>query len=118
MVLNTTRTTVSISIFGSTLSFLYYMLANEYVPIPIFNNVKNQTLNSTLNYSNPSFGIEYVRTKPGNVTFTIDQLTPGKNYDLYFFILNLNQIYNPTYFKLSFQTLGNHYYHLSINNIF
>jgi len=89
-VLSTTRTSAEIQIQGNTLAFLYFMVADLYVPVPIFSDVRDKVENETLSYSNPSFQVTYIKTASRTVTFTLEGLEPGKDYDFYCYIVNLN----------------------------
>jgi hypothetical protein len=66
----------------------------------------NQTVNQTLEYSDPIFGVTYIKQTPKTINFTVSDLTPGRSYQIYAYIMNLNQINNPAYLELDFATNG------------
>lgn len=101
------RSSAKITINGNTLAFVYYMVADRNVIPPIYSDVKNSILNQTALYSNPRFGVNYIKTRTRNVTFTITGLDPLRSYDFFVYITNLNQVYNPAYYSLNFTTKGN-----------
>ena len=82
-----TRSTVRINITVSTLSFVYYVIANRFMPEPSFSNVQSQNqgqqFNLNLTYSDPIYGVRYVKRTPKNITFTVTGLTPDMDYDVY-----------------------------------
>ena len=74
------------------------------MPVPTFINVQNQTENATLSHSNPIYGVAYVKQTPKNITFSVSGLEPNLDYDVYIYVMNLNQLNNDTYTKLQFST--------------
>jgi hypothetical protein len=82
------------------------MIADMYVPVPTFTEVKNQENALTLSYSHPMFNVTYVKTSAYYALITVTGLTPQHEYDMYTYVVNLNQINNPAYTKLSFSTVG------------
>lgn len=101
----TTKTTATITIEGTTLAFIYYVFGNRGMLPNSFQGTQNATYNETLEYSNPIYNVTYLKLNPRTVTFTISDLSPGIEYVLYAYIMNLNRIYNLTYAELSFKTL-------------
>ena len=96
--------TASFEITGSTLAFIYYVYGNIGMPPPLFPNVQNATFNQTLNYSNPAYGVNYITDAATPLGFTISDLTPGITYSIYFYIMNLNRVYQDQWYRLNFTT--------------
>ncbi|EGR28803.1 hypothetical protein IMG5_168390 [Ichthyophthirius multifiliis] len=101
-----TRSSVKLTIKGSQKGFLFFIIANQRIPIPTFLDVKNQKFNYTLSFSNPLFGINYIRRTDKKATFLIYDLKPDIDYEIYMFIMNMNNIENKTYKKIAFRTLA------------
>ena len=95
---------------------LYYSLSgydqNSYILNVTYVDVRYQNSNKTLNYSNKVYGVAYIKTLPANSEFTINGLTPGHDYEIFIFIMNMNQLYNVNFTKLYFHTNGNISYKL------
>lgn len=74
------------------------------MPDPIFDETRYPNLkNVTLSYSNPVYGVAYVRTiTTFDVNFTITNLSPNHDYEIFLFVMNLNKIENPKYSKVYF----------------
>jgi hypothetical protein len=100
------RSSATININGNTLAFIYFLVADRNVIPPIYYDVNNGILNQTAQYSNPRFGVNYIKNKARNVTFKITGLDPLRSYDFFAYITNLNQINNPSSFHLAFTTKG------------
>jgi len=80
-------------------------VADLHVPEPQFIDVQNKTSdNATLKYSNPQFGEAYIKTASLTVDIPIKGLTPGKEYDFYGYVMNMNGVVGSTYKRLSFTT--------------
>jgi len=92
------------------LSFIYYVIAHKNIPVPTFNDVSNKTINQTLEYSKPLFGETYIKRSPKNITFTVKGLEPGRDYQIYAYIMNLNQVHNEAFLVMDFSTNGNDYF--------
>lgn len=103
----TTRSTVTFNVTANTLSFIYFAIGYKNMPVPTFTDVKWKVDNTTLSYSKPVFDEDYIKRSPKNISITVSDLEPGRDYDIYAYIMNLNQISNPAYLKLSFSTKGN-----------
>jgi len=57
-----TRSKVTIDLVGDELGFIYYVIANRYIPVPYFYGVKNQNLlSSKYNDSRPIYGVGYIK---------------------------------------------------------
>lgn len=103
-VVSTDRSTATFTVTTNTLSFIYYVIAYKNMPVPTFADVSGKVANQTLEYSKPIFGETYIKKTPKEVTFTVSALTPGRDYQIYAYVMNLNQIYNPIYQRLDFST--------------
>lgn len=103
-VTTTDRSSATLYLTSNTLAFIYFMIADTRVPVPAFADVKSQTNTELMSYSNPIFGVNYVKTGAFDVTIKVTGLQPQHDYDFYAYIVNLNQVSNPVYLKLSFST--------------
>jgi len=74
------------------------------MPIPTFSDVSAKATNQTLEYSKPRFGETYIKRSPKNITFTVKGLEPGRDYQIYAYIMNLNQIHNDVFYVMDFST--------------
>lgn len=92
---------------GTTLAFVYYVYGHIGMPEPLFSDVQSQAFNETLNYSDPVYGVTYIKNTARDVDFTLTRLTPGISYTIYFYIMNLNKVFNPQAYQLNFTTDGN-----------
>jgi len=52
------------------------------------------------------YGTEYIRKTNLKTEFTISDLTAGIDYEIYFYLMNMNLVNNPTYTKIAFSTLS------------
>ena len=100
------RSQAEFSIISDSLGFLFYTFADMHMPDPIFDNVRKATPNTTLNYSNNLYGVTYIKTEPTQTQFTISELTPGHDYEIFIYIMNMNKLFNPNFTKLYFRTNG------------
>jgi len=101
---DTTRSSVTFNVSANTLSFIYFVIGYKNMPVPTFSDVKWKVDNTTLSYSKPVFNEDYIKRSPKNISITVTDLSPGRDYEIYAYIMNLNQIENPAYLKLSFST--------------
>ena len=106
------RSQAKFLVTSDSLGFLFYVYADMHMPDPTFLDVRYQNSNKTLNYSNNVYGVAYIKTLPANSEFTINGLTPGHDYEIFIFIMNMNQLYNVNFTKLYFHTNGNISYKL------
>lgn len=78
------------------------------MPDPTFLDVQNKTAdNKTLNYSIPRYGENYIKRSPKTITFTLTGLDAGRDYEIFMYIMNINQVHNPTLVTRSFSTKSN-----------
>lgn len=91
---------------SDSLGFLFYVYADMHMPDPLFENVRYSTFNTSLNYSNNLYGVTYIKTIPTEKEFTISGLTPGHDYEIFIFIMNMNKLFNSNFTKLYFKTNG------------
>ncbi|KAL4482744.1 hypothetical protein ABPG73_021404 [Tetrahymena malaccensis] len=100
-----TRTSVTLSIQADQKGFLFYVVANKRIPSPTFISTSQPSSNYTLSFSNPIYGVNYIRKTNLQTQFTITNLTAGIDYEIYIYIMNMNLVNNANYYKLSFSTL-------------
>lgn len=81
-------------------------MANKRIPIPVFDSLHEPSSNYTLSFSNPLYGTEYIRKTNLKTEFTISDLTAGIDYEIYFYLMNMNLVNNPAYTKIAFSTLS------------
>jgi len=112
------RSQAQFLITSDSLGFLYYVYADMHMPDPIFTDVMNENPNTTLNYSNNIYGVTYIKTIPSENEFTISGLTPGHDYEIFIFIMNMNKLFNPNFTKIYFRTNGNFLDFLKFFNFF
>ncbi len=103
-VLATDRSNSNITLQGNTLAFIFYMVADKHVPPPTYNDVRSQAINDTLKYSNPIYGVAYIKSLTRVLNLTIPKLNPGRDYDFYAYIVNLNNVTDFVSFPLTFST--------------
>lgn len=103
-VLSTDRSSAQIQNQGNTLASVYYMIADKNVPAPTYNDVRSRAINDTLKYSNPIYGVAYIKTITRILDVTIPNLSPGRDYDFYAYIVNLNNVTDYISFPLTFST--------------
>jgi len=88
------RSQAKFLITSDSLGFLYFVYADMHMPQPLFQDVRYSTPNTTLNYSNNIYDVAYVKTIPAQTEFTISDLRPGHDYEIFIFIMNMNKLYN------------------------
>ncbi|EAS00909.2 transmembrane protein, putative (macronuclear) [Tetrahymena thermophila SB210] len=100
-----TRTSVTLSIQADQKGFLFYVVANKRIPTPTFISTSQPSSNYTLSFSNPIYGVNYIRKTNLQTQFTITNLNAGIDYEIYIYIMNMNLVNNANYYKLAFSTL-------------
>lgn len=100
-----TRTTITLTITANQKGFIFYTVANKRIPLPEFPSLHSPSSNYTLSFSNPIYGVNYIRKTSLTTEFKISDLTPGIDYEIYFYIMNMNLVNQPLYSKISFFTL-------------
>ena len=70
------------------------MIANKNVPLPKFQSLKDPSSNYTLSFSHPIYGVNYIRKTSLITDFTVNHLTPDNDYEIYIYIMNMNNINN------------------------
>ena len=103
---STDISTATFSLFTDIKGFIFYIYADQHMPDPTFEFAQSRVFNQTLNYSNPLFGLSYVRTDDFNVNFTLQNLIQNHDYEVFIFVMNMNQVINPVHSKIYFKTLG------------
>ena len=106
-VITVKKTNVKIKLTTDQLGFIYYVVADKNMPVPIFTDVRDKINNNTLKYSNPIFGVTYVKSLTLTVEFEIKGLVPNHDYQVFAFIMNMNKLFSKSPKILSFKTLGN-----------
>lgn len=100
-----TRSTATFQIYGDIKGFIYFVYGDQHMPDPLFNNTQFPSDNLTLSYSNPHYGIDYIRSNLLDITFTITDLQANHDYEIFVFIMNMNRVSNHKFQKIYFQTL-------------
>jgi len=110
-VVSITRSKATFEITGDSLGFIFYVVANRYISVPSFLGVKKKNLNAVIyNDSKPVYGEGYIKDLVNyKATIEIGGLDTEFEYDIYFFIMNMNNVHNPTYEKITFRTNRIHF---------
>ena len=101
---NLSRSTVTLSVTTNDIGFIYWNAADMHITPPNFTEVSKRLITEKNKYSNPIYGVSYVKQTPFSIVFTISGLSAGKDYELFAYFMNLNQISTVNYSKLYFQT--------------
>lgn len=105
-VIKVNRSQVRYKIVTDSLGFLFFVISDMHMIDPTFSDVRFQKFNTTLSYSNPIYNVFYVKQIPTIVEFVVSSLNPGHDYESFFFIMNMNKVYNENFTKLYFRTNG------------
>jgi hypothetical protein len=79
--LKISRSSINFKIKGDQKGFIYFSIADQHMPAPIFEDVRDNNKNYTLSFSNPRHLVDYIRsTSTMTVDITVYDLVPGHDY--------------------------------------